>query len=315
MSHRRHVENCLNCGAETPGAFCPACGQEATDASVTLRDQLSDFFAEVLTVEARLPQTVRLLMLSPGALTRAYNSGQRVRYVTPLKTYLFASVVFFVLLAFNTSRAEPHLSHTGKADGLNFVVDAPDSAAPEAGAATDTTEKAPPGGSVDPFASEASFDRWLAEPGKDKSVPPWLEPHLRSLIKSPKGFVAALVDMISKASMVLVPIHALLLKLLYWKPRRLYGEHIVFSLHMHSFVYVLFTLSALVGLLFSTSTGGVRNVVTIVWSMAYSVLAARTAYSETWVRSAVKMAVAGAGYGLAMMGVVMLTAVGVFFMN
>ncbi len=102
---RPHVDHCLNCGAATPGAYCSACGQEAVGGAVTFRDHVAHFFEEVFTVESRLPQTLRLLFTRPGELTRAYHAGERVRYVTPLKLYLFASVAFFLALSFSAPKA------------------------------------------------------------------------------------------------------------------------------------------------------------------------------------------------------------------
>lgn len=314
MSHRKHVDECLNCGATTPGAFCPACGQEAVDAAVTFRDQMADFFSEVLSVEARLPQTVKQLLFHPGALTRAYNGGQRVRFVTPLKTYLFASVAFFLVLSFAASRGEPQVVHeTGASSGgFGLSYSPPGSSIVHVDVGGD---KATAGDGANDFRTADEFDRWLARPGNDKQLPAFLVPHIRSLLKSPSGFVGALVDMVSKASMVLVPIHALVLRLLYWRPRRLYGEHIVFSLHVHSFAYVVQTAAALVGLAASARVGSAVTWLTFAVSVVYVVAAARTAYAEGLVRSALKMVVAGTAYGVALLGVLLLTAGAVFFMN
>ena len=41
---------------------------------------------------------------------------------------------------------------------------------------------------------------------------------------------------------VLLPVFALLLKLLYIRRRRYYAEHFVFALHVHAFMFVMMTL-------------------------------------------------------------------------
>ncbi len=199
---------CLNCAAPTPGAYCPACGQEAVDAAVTFRDQIAHFFEEVFTVEARLPQTVKILVMRPGALTRAYNSGQRVRFVTPLKLYLLASVTFFLLLSLSASRAAPELHSQPAvqggqttAEGFSLRIVPPPGEKPR-----DTP-------TVAPIKTPEEFDAWLANPKNAKAFPPFLLPHIRALLKSPNGFVGSLIDLCSKATIALVPIHALLLTL------------------------------------------------------------------------------------------------------
>lgn len=294
--HRKHVDHCLNCGAPTPDAFCAACGQEAVDAAVTFRDQMAHFFEEVIGVESRLPRTVKLLLTRPGALTRAYNGGQRVRYVTPLKLYLFASVAFFLVLSLSAARGKTHLVDAHDDHHAQITIGASPSAA-----------------GSEHFASVDAYDAWLKEPGNAEKVPAFLEPHLRSFIKSPEGFLSTLLDTMSKASMALVPIHALLLKLLYWRPRRLYGEHIVFSLHLHAFAYVAYGLSTLIGLVASAGVGGAADSIAFLGGAVYSVAAARTAYAEGVVRSAIKMAIVAVGYGMALAGVVGLAAAAAFF--
>lgn len=315
--HRRHVDHCLNCGAPTPGAYCAACGQEAVDAAVTFRDQMAHFFEEVFSVEARLLQTVKTLFLRPGELTRAYNAGQRVRFVTPLKTYLFSGAAFFLILSISAARAPkpgPRHDGNGKVDGYGFTFGPP--AAP--GVHVTRGTETPDAGASHEYSVQTpeEFDEWLRSSDDAKGIPAFIQPHMRSLIKSPQGFVGALVDMISKASIVLVPIHALILKLLYWRrrgPRRLYGEHIVFSLHLHSFAYLIFGLSTLLGLFASNAAGSVADSIAILGGGAYSVAAARTAYGEGVVRSALKMTVAGAAYAIALVTVVSLAFAVVFF--
>ena len=39
----------------------------------------------------------------------------------------------------------------------------------------------------------------------------------------------------------LLPLFAVSLKLLYWRPKRLYVEHLIFLLHVHAFAFLLLT--------------------------------------------------------------------------
>ena len=105
--------------------------------------------------------------------------------------------------------------------------------------------------------------------------------------------------------MLLVPIHALFLRLLYWRPRRLYGEHIVFSLHLHSFTYLLLALSTLVGIFASPAVSSAASGIVMLGALTYCVRAARTAYAEGYLRSFLKMSIAGVGYGIALVAVLL----------
>ena len=260
MSAKRkpHVERCLNCGASTPGAYCSGCGQEAVDASVSFRDQLADFFSELASFEERLPQTMKLLLTKPGDLTRAYNGGQRVRFVTPLKLYLFTGFVFFLVLSLMPDRSDSmlHIHTSGHSDETRAWLDGPEAT-----------------GALGRIARRM----------------------VRATLENPAGVESAVVDTLSKATIVLVPIQASLLTLLYWRPRRLYAEHVVFSLHVHSFGYIAFAVSTLAGLL-PDEAASLVSAAAPVATASYAVLAARKTYAESLGRSFLKMLAAGTGY-------------------
>ncbi len=257
--HKPHVERCLNCGAPTPDAFCSRCGQEAVDIRASLRGHIEDFFSEVFTVESRLPQTLVTLLLRPGELTRTYNEGKRVRYVTPLKTYLFASVAFFVLFSFSNVQTNT-IGISGDPQQLRDALDAPSHA----------------------------------------DLPAFLIPHLRAIADSPRGFEAALVDMTSKVMVALVPIQALLLKMAYLRSRRSYGEHVIYCLHAHAFIYLVGAVSCAIHLLHLPKVGSVLSALGLVWIGAYLIVSARRVYGGSWATTTMKMVFMAAAYGLAL---------------
>lgn len=60
-----------------------------------------------------------------------------------------------------------------------------------------------------------------------------------------EGFEAAIIDRIPAALILLLPVMALALKLLYPLSRRYYVEHLLFFVHFHSFFFLLLTLQIL----------------------------------------------------------------------
>ena len=92
--------SCANCGTALQGRFCPACGQKATSAHVSLHDFAHDAWEEIAHVDGKIVQTLGLLLFKPGALTAEFLKGRRVRYISPLRVYLTCSVLFFGLVAF-----------------------------------------------------------------------------------------------------------------------------------------------------------------------------------------------------------------------
>ncbi|MEM6325701.1 MAG: DUF3667 domain-containing protein [Bacteroidota bacterium] len=89
---------CLNCGASLPGAYCPTCGQKNQPLRTPIHWFVLNTLAEYLGLDGRVWSSVSALLFRPGRLTQAYVRGQRERYVRPLRIYLTASVLFFLVL-------------------------------------------------------------------------------------------------------------------------------------------------------------------------------------------------------------------------
>jgi len=94
---RRKSTVCYNCGTHLLNNenYCPNCGQENHSKQASTRQLLKDFFDTYLSFDSKLFITVRPLLFSPGALTRDYLDGKRVRFVPPIRLFIFLSFVYF----------------------------------------------------------------------------------------------------------------------------------------------------------------------------------------------------------------------------
>lgn len=92
------TEFCLNCGNELTGSYCKECGQKKFDLKDrSIKGFLLHLLDEFLDFDTKVIRTVKYLFLKPGFLTEEYIKGRIQSYVSPLKLYLFISlVVFFV---------------------------------------------------------------------------------------------------------------------------------------------------------------------------------------------------------------------------
>lgn len=92
--------NCKNCDANLleDYKFCPKCGQEHKDKVVTFKQFLLDFLGDYFTFDSLIIRSVRPLIFQPGFLTNEFLSGRRVRYIPPLRMFIFISIVFFLFL-------------------------------------------------------------------------------------------------------------------------------------------------------------------------------------------------------------------------
>jgi hypothetical protein len=89
--------NCENCAAPLHGPFCSQCGQEHLAEGPNLRRILADAWEEIFKVDGRIFTTMKLLFAQPGELTLEFFRGRRIRYITPLKLYLTASAIYFLV--------------------------------------------------------------------------------------------------------------------------------------------------------------------------------------------------------------------------
>ena len=83
------------------------------------------------------------------------------------------------------------------------------------------------------------------------------------------------------AVFLMLPFFALILKILYIFKKRYYVEHFVFSLHVHAFGFLLFTLALLIDRAWFTGPA-------LIWLVFYILFAMRRVYAQGWVMTLLK---------------------------
>jgi hypothetical protein len=91
------LTHCENCGTPLAGEFCSQCGQHAIDYRRSIFRVLLDAADSFLNWDTKFLHTVNQLLIRPWQLTNDFNAGRRARYVHPLRLYLIASIVFFLV--------------------------------------------------------------------------------------------------------------------------------------------------------------------------------------------------------------------------
>ena len=92
------LAECTNCGAQLQGPFCQSCGQKAASPHLGFHEVLHEVTHEFVHLDGKIFQTLKVLITKPGQLTLDLVGGRRMRYVGPLRLYLTASLLFFLLL-------------------------------------------------------------------------------------------------------------------------------------------------------------------------------------------------------------------------
>ena len=261
---------CLNCGAHLRGQYCGSCGQRGSSRLISLWELLRDAFGDLFELDSRLWRTLVPLTVRPGKLTHDYLQGRRVRYMPPFRMYLVLSLLFFLVAFFDPRESlgifyEPQTAEEVAAAKSAEQAEVADEVLREletegiivgSPGATGETDADPDHGlnikinGDGPAEADCQVDEFSI------SGPDWLKRRLtpERLVKicedmkrdNGRQFLRNLYDNIPIALIVLLPIMAFVLKLLYPLSRRYYVEHLLFFVHFHAFLFLILTLQILV---------------------------------------------------------------------
>jgi len=101
------------------------------------------------------------------------------------------------------------------------------------------------------------------------------------LCRSPEQAVAQMLEYMSWAFFLLLPIFAVFLKLVYIRRKQNYMRHLIFSIHIHSFIFLLLTL--IVGL-YMVYKGNLRLLTTVLFLFipVYFIIALKKFYGQSF---------------------------------
>ena len=220
VSGEPNLHTCLNCGSPDIGKFCPDCGQRNRAPVRSIGHFLAEAFEALTHVDSRLWRTIWGLIARPGFLTREYIIGRQVRYLPPVQLYLFLSLLLFLV------------ARSVESDTPVMLDVRPAGTAQLSGA--ERAERICPqidyGG---PFASQIR-PRLIA--GCQKSA-----------MDGGAALQDAFLRNVPRALFLLLPLLALVMQLLYWRPRHFYVEHLLLLIHNHSAAFVAITAVLVVG--------------------------------------------------------------------
>jgi hypothetical protein len=265
------MPECLNCGAHLRGQYCGHCGQRGSSRLISLWELLRDAFGDLFELDSRLWRTLVPLVIKPGRLTHDYLQGRRVRYMPPFRMYLVLSLLFFLVAFFDPRESlgifyEPQTEEeeaareqeekANLADEVRRDLEAEGIIVGSPGKAADDNADPDDGLNIRvngdrPAEADCQIDEFSI------NGPEWLKRRLtpERLVKicedmkrdNGHQFLRNLYDNIPIALIVLLPIMAFVLKLLYPLSRRYYVEHLLFFVHFHAFLFLILTLQILIG--------------------------------------------------------------------
>jgi hypothetical protein len=205
----KHPPYCANCGSPLAGRYCSSCGQRSDVHAHSVGHFFHELVEALTHADSHVWATLLPLLRRPGFLTREYFAGRRARYLPPLRVYLFMSVLFFLVSA---------LLGGGTGAHVGVQLDKPQS-----------TEEC---------AQLQTNLKWGGQ-----ALLPRLKAACRNVVSdNGRMFSENMVHNLGRAMFVFLPLMAALMKLLYWRPRRYYLEHLMLLLHNHACVFLLLTI-------------------------------------------------------------------------
>jgi hypothetical protein len=276
MSHKiyRKETNCLNCGVEVTGKFCPNCGQENLETKENFFHLAGHFISDYFHYDAKFFQSIISLFAKPGFLTRQYWEGKRVRFIHPLRLFFFITIAFAISSTVFYKRFGNDLRSTVvKPDKVMSQFDSANLASMH-----DTTRV---------FVPE-----WK-QTFRAKELKEYKTRDAR-IHRKLKAGIDVFFSFLKYITFLLLPLYALIFKVLYRRSNKLYVEHLVYTLHLQSFAYALSSILFLVPFFIPESSELLIRLM-ILLMFVYTMFSLRYLYQQSWVKTVIKSVLATVG--------------------
>lgn len=203
-SNHRKLKYCTNCESslDQQEHFCPECGQKNLDRKVSFWVFVGDFFREEFNLNNRLLISLKNLIVKPGFLTVEFMEGKRRSYIRPSQMFLIAGFLCFFVLSFQIDQQVGDIEK-----GSVNIVD------------TDVFDASPD--------------------SPDNPFKIYIRSHIEEANDDPKKFIVNTLQKLPLVLLIILPVFALFQKLVYVRHRIYFVEHLVFLLHVHTFMFLL----------------------------------------------------------------------------
>ena len=239
---------CATCETPLQGPYCHMCGQLAENFHKNAWHLVTEVFESFFHWDGRLFRTVPRLLFAPHKLTREYLDGRRALQIPPLRLYLVVLLILFFVGSIPGARGRdlieinsdglPGSAASAKADKLPNITFsnsyADDVVAERTGKATAAKLK----------QVEEQAGKLEAKHSTSRDFGYWFGQRLKRAAEHPKEFKAVISEWAHRLAMLMLPIAAVLLSLLFVFQRRWFlYDHLIFAMHSLSFSGLLLSLA------------------------------------------------------------------------
>ncbi|WP_445359365.1 DUF3667 domain-containing protein [Microbulbifer sp. ANSA005] len=349
---------CANCCTQLLGPHCYACGQPVKGIVRHFSSVIGDFLDTLLAFDSRTWKTIPALFFRPGFLTTEYFSGRRVRYVSPVRLFIFLCITsLFVtrlsgdwtinFMDADASNEGPQLEASGvdlllqgdrpvhtetpERKGLLEEIKKAEVSLIEAkeeveegikrGIKNEIAKGSNEGRIISQEDSEPVWQSSANDPdnklirmdikGLPKPMQDWMDAkienanqNIKQVTENPNRFKKAFLKTLPYALLIMLPMFAMMLWVLYIFKRRLYMEHLIVALHSHAFIFLSILIGNILYVLsvnmagYTPITLALEALITLLifWVLVYLLWMQKRIYRQGWFVTFCKYSVLGMAY-------------------
>jgi hypothetical protein len=307
LKQREKSSYCLNCGKvlEPADNYCPNCGQENDNKRQKIGKILAELVQKFLHIDSKIAHSLPALLFKPGYLSTEYLKGKRQKHLDPVKMFITIIILFFLLSHLDKSVTHSYpggLRYTAK---FSEVEDSILKQKPVTFKVGNTGEMHNIGDTLRKTNETVILDignyekvRQQVKAGRKETlsvidslhVPNtfWNRMYYSQLIKFAEmdydDFTEFLSSKYPWIIFSLIPVFALILKLLYFRRKLYYVDHLIFAFHLHSFLF----LAGCIHLLVNFFTNYDLDTWFLLLYALYAFLAIKNFYRQSWGKTILK---------------------------
>lgn len=263
LRKEREEKLCLNCSTVLHGRFCHVCGQENIEQREPIWVIMLSFIESITFFNSKFFETLIPFIFKPGFLTNEYNLGKRNRYLNPVKMYFFLSFLFFLVFYGAGAKTEVivyNLSSTVQNDSVSY----------DSANNTALDIQIPTG-----------IDNWYTRKLAKLREQALKEGNNGVLLTLNQKFL----DNIPTVIFLIMPFLALIFKLFFRK--KYFIDHLIYSLHIHSFGFFVFLIITFLPLILPNEIKFVAYIGFLLLAI-YLFKSIKVVYAQSWVLSITK---------------------------
>lgn len=265
---------------------------------------------------------------APGEMTLEYIQNKRNRFMPPIRLYVFISFTFFVLVQIPSKEERTKLENNdfSQEQTLDSIIQ--NTAKVDTQFIREKGENRMKFGLINMDFGDADIESFKkAKPEQIDSIlicnditPNYFTRHFyKQWLKfntedSNIGtrLTEKIIKYFSVALFFLMPLFAFILFLLYWRRKQNYYDYLIFSIHYHSTVFIIFCILSLIQLIVVVPDALWAFSIVGLW--IYLLVAMKRNYQQSWFKTGFKAMLAATGYQiLLLITLAMVSILGVFF--